>query len=344
MIWISLTYSQIFIFKKPFLKVLNIFVPMRNICFVILFFPLILSAQNQIDKAIANFDHQNYSKAEVQFKAIINQNPNNFKAQEYLGDTYAAQKKWDKAIEIFEYLLEEKPNNADYNYKYGGSIGMKAKSSDKFTALFLLSDVKKYLNRSADLDPKHIDVRWALLELYLELPGVIGGSIDKAKNFASQLQNISPVDGELAYGRIADYQDDFNSAEKHFKQAVEIGGSKTCYNKLIDLYYKNSHYDKALLTTKDAIQNLNLIDFNYRYAEIALQSNSNLNEALKNIDLFIENHSSSQITFDKALVLKAKLHHKSGQIDEAKFCLTQALAHNPDSIQAKTELKRIQQL
>ncbi|WP_445159317.1 tetratricopeptide repeat protein [Mesohalobacter salilacus] len=317
---------------------------MRNICFVIFCFPLILSAQNQIEKAIANFDSQNYSKAEVQFKAIINQNPNNFKAYEYLGDTYAAKQEWDKAIKVFEYLLEKQPKNADYNYKYGGSIGMKAKSSNKLTALFLLDDVKKYLKQAANLDVKHIDVRWALLELYLELPGVIGGSIDTAKNYAEQLQNISPVDGALAYGRIADYQDDFNSAEKHFKQAVEIGGSKTCYSKLIDLYVKYQKPDNALHMAKEAIQKLNAKDFNFKYTEIALNFNTKIDNAVKYIDAFIQNHNSSQHSLDEALILKAKLHHKLGQVDEAKFCLTQALAHNPDSIQAKTELKRIQQL
>jgi len=317
---------------------------MRNMFFAILCLPLILSAQNQMDKAIANFDNQNYTKAEIQFKAITNQNPNNFKAYEYLGDTYAAQQEWDKAIEIFKYLLEKQPKNADYSYKYGGSIGMKAKNSNKLTALFLLDDVKKYLKQAADLDSKHVDVRWALLELYLELPGVIGGSIDTAKNYAEQLQNISPVDGALAYGRIADYEEDFNAAEKHYKNAVKIGGSKTCYNKLIDLYMKNSLYDEALAITQDAIKNLNYSDFQFRYAQIALKANSNMNEAIINVDKFIDKYESSKYSIDEALIIKAKLHSRLGQVDEAKFCLKQALVHNPDSTQAKTELQRIEQL
>ncbi|MGX1024485.1 tetratricopeptide repeat protein [Psychroflexus sp. MBR-150] len=311
---------------------------------ILLLLPVLCIGQTNLDFGIKVFENKEYAKAQSIIEDIAKSEPNNYKAYEYLGDAYAAQHLWDKAINTFEYLIDKQPDNADYNYKYGGSIGMKAKSSDKFTALFLLNDVKKYLKRSADLDPNHIDVRWALLELYLELPGVIGGSIDKAKNYASQLQNISPVDGALAYGRIADYENDFYTAEKHFKKAVEIGGSKTCYNKLIDLYVQNNHYDKALLTTKEAIQNLNHIDFNYRFAAIALQANSNSSQALKNIDVFIKNHNSSLISLDKALILKAKLHYRLGDVDEAKFCLNQALSDNPDSIQAKTELKRIQQL
>ncbi|NBC56824.1 MAG: tetratricopeptide repeat protein [Bacteroidetes bacterium] len=317
---------------------------MRKIYFIILCFPLMLSAQNQMDKAIANFDDQNYSKAEVQFNAIINQNPNNFKAYEYLGDTYAAQKEWDKAIEVFEYLVEKQPNNPDYNFKYGGTMGLKAKNSNKFTALLMLDDVKKYLKKAADLDPKHVDVRWALLELYLELPGVIGGSVDKSKNYALQLQKISPVDGALAFGRIADYEEDFNTAEKHYKQAVKIGGSITCYNTLIDLYLKNKQYDKALTTTKEAIVNLNHRDFQFRFSQIALKANSRIDEAITTIDTFLDDQNPSKYSKDEALIVKAKLHQKLGQIDEARYCLKQALSYNPDSMQAKTELKRIEQL
>lgn len=297
-----------------------------------------------MSEAIENYDNKNFSKAEIQFKSIVDKNPNNLNAYEYLGDTYAAQEQWDKAIEVFELLVEKEPNNADFNFKYGGSLGMKAKNSNRFTALFLLDDVKKYLQKAANLDSNHIEVRWALIELYLELPGVIGGSVSKAKNYASQLQKTSPVDGALAYGKIADYEENFEIAEKHYKNAVKIGDSKTCYSKLIDLYIKYDKPDKALLTTDEAFQNLNINDFNFKYAEIAFQFNVKIDEGLDNINAFIKNQSSSDIALDKAFILKAKLHTKLGQLKEAKSCLEQALVHNPDSIQAKNELKHIEQL
>lgn len=317
---------------------------MRNMFLIILSIPIVLSAQNQMDKAIIEFDNKNYTKAETQFKAIVKQNPNHLKAYEYLGDTYAAQQEWGKAIDAFEYLVKKQPDNANFNFKYGGSLGMKAKNSNKFTALFLLDDVKQYLNKAADLDPNHIDVRWALLELYLELPGVVGGSVTKSKNYALQLQNISPVDGDLAFGRIADYEEDFKTAEKHYKNAVHVGGSKTCYSKLIDLYVKYKKPNKALDITKEAIQKLNSNDFNFKYAEMALNSNTNIDDGIMYIDRFIQNYNSTNYSLDKALVLKAKLHYNLGQFKEAKICLREALVVNPDSIQAKTELSRIEQL
>lgn len=317
---------------------------MRILTLFLICFTTVLPAQNQRDRAIDNFNNKNYDKAEIQFKTIIKENPNDLLAYEYLGDVYAAQNKWDDAIDIFENLLNQKPDNADYNYKYGGSLGLKAKSSDKFTALFLLSDVKKYLKRAADLDENHIDVRWALLELYLELPGVIGGSISKAKNYASQLERISPVDGALAFGKIADYQEDFKTAETHYLKAVEIGGSSICYTKLIELYEKYNKYDKALNYTSEAAKKSNLNKFNFKYAEISIKSNLNTKTAISYIDQYIQNYNKDSKNLDEAFILKSKLHHQLGQIDEAKFCLQKALAYNPSSAQAKSELQRIEQL
>ena len=317
---------------------------MRILALLLVCFTTVLSAQNQRDKAIDNFNSKNYDKAEIQLKAIIKENPNDLIAYEYLGDVYAAQKKWDNAIEIFENLFNQNPDNANYSYKYGGSLGLKAKSSDKFTALFLLSDVKKYLQRAADLDENHIDVRWALLELYLELPGVVGGSVTKAKDYASQLERISPVDGALAFGKIADYEENFKSAETNYLKALKIGGSSICYTKLIELYQKYGKYDKALNYTSQAVDSLNQNNFNFTYAEIAIKSNLNTKTAITYIDKYIQNYNKDSKSLDEAFILKSKLHHQLGQIDEAKFCLQKALAYNPSSAQAKSELQRIEQL
>jgi hypothetical protein len=47
------------------------------------------------------------------------------------------------------------------------------------------------------VNPRHIDARWALIELNLKLPGVVGGSESKAIRY-SELMRLSPVDGNLS--------------------------------------------------------------------------------------------------------------------------------------------------
>ena len=121
-------------------------------------------------------------------------------------------------------------------YKYGGSLGMIARSANRFKALGMIDDIEKAFNTAADLDKTHIGSRWALVMLYIELPGIMGGSEKKSQKFADELMALSKVDGYLAKGYIDAYFKRYTKAEIHYKKAHEIGNSKTTYEKLYDLY------------------------------------------------------------------------------------------------------------
>ena len=113
---------------------------------------------------------------------------------------------------------------------------MKAKESNKFKALGLISEVKSSFEKAISLNPKHIEARLALVELYLQLPGIVGGSEKKALLYANEIAQISAVDGYLSKGHIAEYFGRFKEAEVQYKKAVEISKSKNAYRILANLY------------------------------------------------------------------------------------------------------------
>jgi tetratricopeptide (TPR) repeat protein len=193
-------------------------------------------AQSDFDKAQKLYDDKKYGQAISLFEKVLAENPSNDKAAEIVGDYYGQAKNWDKAIIYYRKLKTISPKNATYWYKYGGVLGMKAKNSNRFVALGLISDIKFAFEKSLKLDPKHIDAHWASIELYLQLPGILGGSEEKATNFSDNLMLISPVDGHLSKARIAEYQKNLKSAEKHYIAAHQIGNSKTTYQSLYDFY------------------------------------------------------------------------------------------------------------
>ncbi len=115
---------------------------------------------------------------------------------------------------------------------------MKAKEVNKFKALGMLGDVENAFLNAAKLDPTFIDARWALVILYIELPGIVGGSETKAQKYAEELMKLSKVDGFMAKGYIDEYFNRYSKAESNYKKAHEIGNSKTTFQKLYDLYQK----------------------------------------------------------------------------------------------------------
>lgn len=209
---------------------------MKQFLFLFLLLPMIAMSQSNFEKGLRLFDDGKTDQAELIFKSVIKTDPSNLKAIEYLGDIAGVNKSWDEALVYYEKLKQLRPTEADYFYKYGGALGMKALEVNKFKALGMIDEVKGSFEKAIQLNPKHIDARWALIELYLRLPGIVGGSESKAIRYSSELMRLSPVDGQLSRGHIEEYFRRYKKAEQYYKRAIAMGNSRASYQKLADLY------------------------------------------------------------------------------------------------------------
>jgi len=202
----------------------------------LLLFPLLIFSQTDIEKGEKLFREGKYEQAQPVFENLLRENTSNLKAIEFLGDIAARNKSWDKALGSYKKLKELKPSEANYYYKYGGALGMKAKEANKFKALGMISEIKESFEKAIELNPKHIEARWALVMLYLQLPGIIGGSESKAIKYSNELYKLSPVDGYLSKGQIEEYFERYSSAEEQYKKAIAAGSTKTGSQMLANLY------------------------------------------------------------------------------------------------------------
>ena len=213
---------------------------------------MMIWSQSTFETAEKLYKEQKFGLAEPIFEKFLKSNPSNLKTIEYLGDIAGRNELWDKALVYYKKLKQLKPSEADYHYKYGGALGMKAKNSNKFKALGMIDEVKGSFEKAISLDTEHIGARWALIELYIQLPAIVGGSESKAVKYSSELLRFSAVDGHLSRGHIEEHFKRYGAAEQQYKKAVAAGGSKTSYQKLANLY-KNKMRDpekaKAILET-----------------------------------------------------------------------------------------------
>ena len=217
---------------------------MKKIIFFFILFTQCLFSQTLFEKAEKLFKEKKYEEAKGLFESYLKSVPNHQKTIEYLGDIAGSSKKWDVAIDYYKKLKIQNPNSANYWFKYGVAMGKKSKSVNKFKALGMIDEIETAFLKAATLDKKHIETRWALVMLYIELPGIVGGSEKKATKYADELLAISKVDGYLAKGYIDVYYKRYKAAEVHLLKAHQIGKSATTYAKLFDLYM-NKLKDKA---------------------------------------------------------------------------------------------------
>ncbi|MEN2415159.1 tetratricopeptide repeat protein [Flavobacterium mesophilum] len=208
---------------------------MKKLLLLFLIVPTCCWSQS-FERAEKLFNAKKYEEAEPLFEAALKAKPSDIKTLEYLGEIAAHQKSWVKGAEYFKKLKELKPTVADYFFKYGGCLAMHSLEVNKIKAFGMVGDMKEAFEKAIELNPKHVQARWALIEIYLQLPGILGGSESKALAYSNELAQFSPIDGYLSKGRIDEYFKRYDDAEKNYKKAHEIGNSKVTFQKLYNLY------------------------------------------------------------------------------------------------------------
>ena len=300
-----------------------------------LLFVLLLSSfcfsQTSIHNAEAFIAEKEFAKAQDEMTMFLESNPNNLEAIELLGDAYGHQKKWDDAIVQYQILKQKRPNNANYHYKYGGALGMKALSISKLQALGIIGDVKEAFLKAAQLDPKHVETRWALVELYVSLPGIVGGSFSKALRYANELEELSKVDGYLAKGYVYEYDDEPELAEKYYKLAIKVGGSVTCYDKLTSFYEGQNQPEKAITNLEEGRNVLQRNAMHYQIGKVCADYNIQLEKGEKCLKAYLANHSAKDgVPKAWAYYRLAQIHrHKNNKI-EALNWINKAISALPD--------------
>lgn len=307
--------------------------------------PIVTNGQTYFQNGEILFKQEKFTQAKPIFETHLKQNPKDKQTLEYLGDIAIHTKKWDDALAYYKALVQEDESNANYHYKYGAAIGMKALSVNKLLASTYISDIKREFELAAKLDSKHIDTRWALVEYYLQLPGMLGGSEKKAIDYANELLAISPVDGYLANGHIAEHSKRYKEAEQFYIKAVEVGGSPHTYERLINLYEKDNQPAKALATASESLQKHQVNQLNYQIGKIAAESKLQPQYGLERLGHYVENYSKKdELPKAWAYYRLAQINKNLGEKQIALGWIDKALKDIPDFKEAQKEKSLILKL
>ena len=164
---------------------------MNNTLFFLLIFPVFIFSQSVSKDSLIKIHKTNNLNQEVLIK---------------LGEEYAAEKDWEKAIYYYDKLVNIDPENSDYLYRLGGTQAAYSEVVNKFRVLSIVNSAKKNLIKSATLDTNHIYSRWALVQILTELPKFLVGNKTTALDYSKEIYDISKIHGLLAYYYIYNFQ------------------------------------------------------------------------------------------------------------------------------------------
>jgi tetratricopeptide (TPR) repeat protein len=139
-----------------------------------------------------------------------------FKAGRALLDSSKA----DAAVKAFEKAVALDDKNPEYHLWLGNAVGAVARNASVLRQPFLARRVKAEFERAVELDPQSVSAREGLVTYYVQAPGVMGGSMMKAREEAEAIAKINPMRGHFSRATIAGSQKDFVTVDRELRAAL----------------------------------------------------------------------------------------------------------------------------
>jgi tetratricopeptide (TPR) repeat protein len=209
------------------------------------------SSAQSIDHPKQLFDDGKYAEAKTEFLALQKANDQNATAAYYLGRIATNDNDSDEATRQFERAVRLEDGNALYHFWLGNAVADAAPSASKIKQPFMARRLKKEWERAVELDPNQVDARFRLVQFFSVAPGFMGGSMDKAREQADEIEKRNPMRGALARGTIAEQEKNGAAAAAAYEQAIAAGPDSAAGYFTLGIAYARSGKPAEAFATLD---------------------------------------------------------------------------------------------
>lgn len=151
----------------------------------------------------------------------------------------------NKALNTIKAAIALAPKTAAYFRLMGKIYGVRAQNANIFHAMGLARDVLAAFRTAVKLNPHDSQSLVDLAMYYISAPGIVGGSIKKARKLEAVLVKISPVDALQVQAQEAKQANNYVKAETLLKQAARLDKTSDSLMKLAFLYMRKHNYAGA---------------------------------------------------------------------------------------------------
>ena len=186
-------------------------------------------AQSVKDPQLAALlDARKYTEAERVATARITARPDDMDA--YGALTVAVTNDVDvprreAALKRFEACVVALPNASICHFGVGAVLGVNALSQGMVAGLRSVGRIRESFAKALEIDPLFYAARSGLVQVYLTVPVIAGGSVAKARELANAASGKQPEHAKLLLAMIALDQKEFAQAER-MAASVQTGGDK----------------------------------------------------------------------------------------------------------------------
>lgn len=172
-----------------------------------------------------------------------------------LAQGYLQVRRYREALQCYEELCDRNPNHFDFQFGRGASAGFLLSGTPSIRSIKYIGDLKSGFEEAVRIQPKSLFARRALLNIYLGLPRLFGGSSAKAAQQIKAIQKLNPLESSIAHALFAIKHKDQTAFDKH---------AATAYNDSIHtIEFNDSRFELAMIASQyfdDAALAVNLLN------------------------------------------------------------------------------------
>jgi tetratricopeptide (TPR) repeat protein len=302
-------------------------------------------AAPQVQRAVALFERGDYSGA----KAVLSTAAGGAAASYYLGRIAVIEDRAEDAVALFERAISVDGRNADYHLWLGIALGLQARDAGRFRQAMLAKRARVEFERAVALDPRSIGAHEGLVRYYSMAPGIVGGSIRKARDHAAEIARVSPLRGRIASGMIHERERDFAGAEREYLAASSISpDSAAALLALGSLYQRMEQWDKAFAVYERAktlrgAEFPDVLSAHYQFGRTGALSGRRLEDSERSLKRWIE-RAPAGTSGRRVARTRARLgmvYARQGRQDLARTEFEAALKLNPKDADARAGLAKL---
>lgn len=317
---------------------------MRRLLIAALFaIPASSGAQSTSD-GVALFEARRYAEARTAFEAVAKSDANDARAAYYLGRIALVDGDAGKAQHWLERAVKLDGSNASYHHWLGRAYSREALRAGKFRQMKLAGRIRDEFKAAVALDPNDVEARSDLMQYYLVVPGVMGGSEDRAREQAAEIRKRNAFRGHLAEGAIAERKKDGAGAEREFTAATTAFPDSLQGSYVLASYYsRRNDWERAFAICDRLISQRDDAVAKYYFGRMASMSGQHLDRGAELLRQYLQRRpDDSDPSLASAHYRLGLIYEKQGKRDLAKQEFATTVQLDPKQTEAKEALKRVQ--
>lgn len=304
----------------------------------------LLAGSPKTDEGVSLFDAGKRGEARALLEAAAREDPKDARAALYLGRILLAQDDFYNAVLWFEKAVALDGASSDNQLWLGRAYGSQALKANVFKQASLAGKVKKAFEKSVELDGNNIDARFALIDYYLQAPGIMGGSVEKAREQTAEIARRDGLRGHRAVGRIAEYEKNFAAALAAYARAEkEFPGKREPFFWMTNLYSRQKEYTKAFDVMEKLLQEqpAELLAC-FQIGNLASQSGERLDRGEECLKLYLAREpKKTEPSLATTHLVLGRVYEKKGSRELARREYEAALKIDPALKDAQAALKKL---